>query len=91
VSAVAGEVSSNQNIDGKQAIMSILERAAVDSQFLAELAENPRKALDGVYNLTREELAAMVSGDIATIEKWVGKLDQKQATWLWCRLCQEKW
>ena len=36
-----------------------------------------------------QERAALASGDIKKIESWVGKLDKRLATWLWCRLQQE--
>lgn len=77
--------------EGREAILAILARAADDSKFLAKLADNPTQALSEYYTLTREELAALASGDIKKIESWVGKLDQRHATWLWCRLSQEKW
>ena len=76
---------------GKEAILEILARAADDSKFLARLAEDPEKALAEYYALTWEERAALASGDIKKIEGWVGKLDKRLATWLWCRLSQEKW
>jgi len=75
----------------REAILAVLARAADDSQFLAQLADNPTEALSGYYTLTQEEVAALVSGDIKKIEGWVGKLDKRHATWLWCRLSQEKW
>jgi hypothetical protein len=75
----------------REALLEVLERAADDSEFLAQLAENPTEALDEYYTLTQEEVAALVSGDIKKIESWIGKLDKRQATWLWCRLSQEKW
>ncbi len=78
-------------LKGREAILAVLARAADDSQFLARLADNPAEALTEYYTLTAEELAALASGDIQKIESWVGKLDKKHATWLWCRLCQEKW
>ncbi len=78
-------------LSGKKAIMAILARAAEDDQFLTKLAYDPANAIDGYYTLNKEELAALVSGDIQKIEGWVGKLDKKHATWLWCRLQQEKW
>lgn len=71
--------------------MSVLARAADDSAFLARLADNPSEALREYYTLTKEELAALASGDIRKIESWCGKLDKRHATWLWCRLSQEKW
>ena len=75
---------------GKEAILSVLARAADDHKFLAQLAENPTKVLQE-YDLTSEERAALASGDLRRIESWVGKLDKRLSTWLWCRLQQEKW
>jgi hypothetical protein len=75
----------------KETILEILARAADDKEFLAKLSENPEKALSEYVVLTWEERAALASGDIKKIESWVGKLDKKMATWLWCRLSQEKW
>jgi len=76
---------------GKEIILAVLDRAAEDSDYLARLAEDPGEALSEYYTLNSEERAALASGDINKIEQWVGKLDDRLATWLWCRLCQEKW
>ena len=75
---------------GKEAILEILARAADDHKFLARLADDAAEVLEE-YNLTWEEKAALASGDIRRIESWVGKLDKRLSTWLWCRLQQEKW
>jgi hypothetical protein len=83
---VGGEV-----VLGREELFAVLERAATESEFLAQLAENPHEALKEYYSLTSEERAALASGDIKKIESWVGKLDKELATWLWCRLSQEKW
>jgi len=83
-------VSDEERLGRKEGIMAVLARAADDSQFLARLADNPSEALK-YYTLTQEEIAALASGDIKKIESWLGKLDQRHATWLWCRLSQEKW
>jgi hypothetical protein len=83
---VEGEVAT-----GREELIAVLRRAATESEFLARLAENPHEALKEYYLLTSEEAAALASGDIKKIESWVGKLDEKLATWLWCRLAQEKW
>jgi hypothetical protein len=80
-----------EKLIGKEAILAVLARAADDSEFLARLADNPAEALTEYYTLTHEELAALASGDIKKIEGWLGKLDKRHATWLWCRLSQEKW
>ncbi len=84
-------ITREERLKGREAILAILARAADDSQFLAQLADNPDEALSEYYTLTQEELAALISGDIKKIEGWVGKLDKRHATWLWCRLSQEKW
>ncbi len=83
--------SEEKKASRRETILAILARAADDSRFLSRLAENPTEALGEYYALTQEEVAALVSGDIKKIEGWLGKLDKKHATWLWCRLGQEKW
>ncbi len=84
-------VTLKERHEGREAILTVLARAADDSQFLAQLADNPTEALSEYYTLTQEEAAALVSGDIKKIEGWLGKLDKRHATWLWHRLSQEKW
>ncbi len=84
-------ITRKEKLKGREAIMAMLARAADDSEFLARLADNPAEALAEYYTLTQEELAALASGDIKKIEGWLGKLDKRHATWLWCRLSQEKW
>ena len=76
---------------GKEAVLAVLARAADEPKFLSRLADDPHEALKEYYTLTWEEKAALASGDIKRIESWVGKLDERLATWLWCRLSQEKW
>jgi hypothetical protein len=80
-----------QVVPGKEEVLAVLKRAATESEFLARLADDPDEALKEYYSLTGEERAALASGDIKKIESWVGKLDKELATWLWCRLSQEKY
>ena len=84
-------VTDEERLSRRERILAVLARAADDSQFLARLADDPGEALSEYYSLTQEEVAALASGDIKKIESWLGKLDQRHATWLWCRLSQEKW
>ena len=77
-------------VSAVNAVLGVLDRAARDNSFLARLAENPAEALRE-YELTAEEKAAIMSGDIRKIESWVGKLDERLTTWLVLRLSQEKW
>lgn len=89
--AVTEEKIEVQVMPGKDELLAVLKRAASESEFLARLAKDPHEALKEYYSLTAEERAALASGDIRKIESWVGKLDKELATWLWCRLSQEKW
>ena len=84
-------ISPKESPAGREAILAVLAMAADEPKFFARLADNPHEALKEYYTLSWEERAALASGDIQKIESWVGKLDERLATWLWCRLSQEKW
>ncbi|MFO7711973.1 MAG: formate dehydrogenase subunit alpha [Dehalococcoidia bacterium] len=77
-------------VSAVNAVLAVLDRAAQDNAFLARLAEDPAGALKE-YELSAEEKAALISGDIRKIESWVGKLDERLRTWLILRISQEKW
>ena len=77
-------------VSAVRAVLAVLDRAAQDNEFFARLAENPTAALRE-YDLTSEEKAVLMSGDIRKIESWVGKLDERLKKWLVARLTQEKW
>lgn len=71
-------------------MLRVLDRAAEDDSFIAQLAYHGDQALQA-YNLTWQEKAALLSGDIAWIEARLGKLNARLRTWLECRLQQEIW
>ncbi len=75
-------------VSSVKAILAVLERAAEDNKFLAALAENPAGVLAS-YDLTSEHRKALVSGDIESIEKWVGPLEERLRAWLRARLRHE--
>jgi hypothetical protein len=68
----------------------VLERAARDNGFIAELTYRGAKALEG-YKLTLQAKAALLSGDIRWIEARLGKLNDRLRVWVDCRLAQEIW
>ncbi len=71
-----------------RAMLTVLERATEDNKFLTALAENPAGVLSS-YDLTPEHRRALVNGDIAALEKWIGPLNERMKTWLKHRLKQE--
>jgi hypothetical protein len=73
-----------------EAVRAVLERAATDRGFIAELTYQGSKAL-AEYPLSLEAKAALVSGDVRWVEARLGKLDAGLRTWLDCRLQQEIW
>ncbi len=79
----------NQDVN-TEGILQVLNRAASDDNFIAQLTYQGSQALRG-YNLTSEERAALLSGDVGWIEARVGKLTPRLRTWLECRLGQEMW
>jgi hypothetical protein len=71
-------------------MLRVLERAAQDSDFVAQLTHRGQEALQS-YDLSWKERAALLSGDVRWIEARLGRLDARLRTWLDCRLEQEKW
>jgi hypothetical protein len=71
-------------------ILRVLERAANDPGFIADIADRGSRALRD-YHLTLEEKAALVSGDIRWVEEHVGELTGNQCTCLNCILQREAW
>jgi hypothetical protein len=74
----------------KGAVLTLLERAAGDDGFLAQLTEDFAGAVKS-YDLTRQESAALSSSDVRWIEAHIGKLDARLSKCLDCRLQQERW
>jgi hypothetical protein len=74
----------------KMGVLKVLERAASDIRYIGRLTDNFSSAVNGI-DLSREEYAALASGDIRWIEEHCGKLDERLRTWPECRLGQEVW
>lgn len=75
-------------VSSVKAVLTVLELAAEDNKFLTALAKNPAGALSS-YGLTPEHREALIHGDIASIENWVGPLEERLHVWLKYRLRQE--
>ncbi len=71
-------------------MLRVLQRAARDYEFIAEIAERGSTALRD-YRLTLEDKAALVCGDIRWTETRVGPLSDRQCTLLNCMLEREAW
>jgi len=74
----------------KEEMITILERAASDSEFIAKLLYEGADALEE-YGLTGPEKLALLTGDIEWIEKNMGPLKANQKLLLEQRLSAEIW
>jgi len=68
----------------------VLDRAASDSEFIANLLYQGADALEK-YDLTGPEKLAILTGDIEWIEGQIGSLTANQKRWLEQRLSAEIW
>jgi DNA-binding response OmpR family regulator len=65
----------------KEEILAVLDRAAVDGDFVYNLLHHWADALEE-YSLTGPEKLALLTGDVEWIEKYTGPLAAKQKRWL---------
>jgi len=79
-----------QEVVHRQEMTRVLERAAVDSEFVSSLFYNGADALED-YELTGPEKLAILTGDIQWIESQLGPLSAVQKRWLESRLAAEIW
>ena len=80
----------DQALVHKEEMLAVLERAATDGEFIAQLLYHGADALEG-YDLTGPEKLAVLTGDIEWIENHAGPLTPVQRKWLEQRLGAEIW
>ena len=83
-------VARGHRVAQRSEVLRVLERAARDPGFIADVGKRGSAALRD-YGLSLPEQAALVSGDIRWIENHVGELTQRQSTLLTCMLQREAW
>jgi DNA-binding response OmpR family regulator len=81
VEQAATAVPETQALHHTREILTILDRAATDGDFLYKLLHRWADALEE-YHLTGAEKLALLTGDIEWIEKHTGPLTEKQKRWL---------
>jgi DNA-binding NtrC family response regulator len=74
----------------KEEVLKVLDRAATDSEFIANLLYEGADALEE-YGLTGPEKLAVLTGDIEWIDRYAGPLSAAQKRWLEQRLSAEIW
>ena len=86
----ATQEPEEQAVVHKEEMLKVLERAASDSEFIANLLYQGADALEE-YELTGPEKLSILTGDIEWIEEQIGSLTANQKRWLEQRLSAEIW
>ncbi len=84
------EEPEKQELIHKDEVIKVLEKAAVDGDFVSRLFYEGADALQE-FDLTRPEKLAVLTGDIQWIESQIGPLTETQKRWLEQRLSAEIW
>ena len=83
--------NNEETLGKKKAILAALAKASEDSLFLKETTTTFDGEPQNYYILSRDEMAALVSGNMGIIESWIGNMDRNHATRLLNRLIKESW
>lgn len=84
------ERNEGQKLIQKDEVVRVLDRTAEDGKFWRALMEQGSDALKD-YRLSPEAKAAIVSGDLAWINKNIGPLSKEQLDFIYKRLEREAW
>jgi len=78
--------SKNNNhetrLEKRNAILAALAKVRGETPLSYDGTEEPDGENNSYYTLTKDEVEALVSGNIEKIESWVSNLDRRHATWL---------
>jgi hypothetical protein len=83
-------LSKEEAAKKKEAILSALTKASAD-YLSSKGSDDTLNEPDDYYTLSRDEMEALVNGDIEKIENWVSNMDRKHATRLLRWLIKERW
>ena len=84
-------ITQEERLEKKKAILTALVKASKDSVVFEETVSIPDCEPQGYYTLSRDEISALVYGDMEKIETWVSNMDRNHATRLLRWLIKERW
>ncbi len=87
----ANNLGNEETLGNKKAILAALAKASEDSLFPKETTSAFNNEPQDYYTLSRDEMAALVNGNMGVIESWISNLDRNHATQLLSRLIKERW
>jgi len=84
------KLTQEERQEKRKAILAALAKASEESQMLEGTDVSSHEPQD-YYTLSRDEMEALISGDMEKIESWVSNMDINHATRLLRWLIKERW
>jgi len=85
------KLNQEERQEKKKAILAALAKASDDSQLLEGNIEVSTLDPHEYYTLSRDEIDALIRGDMEKLESWVSNMDRTHATRLLRWLIKERW
>jgi hypothetical protein len=85
------QISQEERLEKKKAILAALARVSDDDQLPEGNADVSTLEPYDYYTMSREEIKALISGDMEKLERWVNNMDRNHATRLLRWLIKERW
>lgn len=85
------KLTDEEKQEKRKAILAALAKASEDSELLEHNSGLRSGELQEYYILSRDEIEALVNGDMAKIEAWVSNMDRDHATHLLRWFIKERW
>jgi hypothetical protein len=85
------KLTSEERQEKRQAILAALAKASEDGDVFINSPGPASKNPQDYYTLSRDEIEALVNGNMAKIEAWVSNMDKNHASRLLHWLIKEKW
>jgi HD superfamily phosphodiesterase len=85
------KLTNEERQEKRKAILAALAKASDGSELFGTDAGLSSGAPQDYYTLSRDEIEALVNGDMAKIEAWVSNMDKNHAARLLHWLTKERW
>jgi hypothetical protein len=74
--------TSDARTEKRNALLAALSKARGEKNSPKESSNEPDGENNGYYTLSKDEVEALITGNMEKIESWVSNLDRRHATWL---------
>jgi hypothetical protein len=85
------KLTNEEKQEKRQAILAALAKASDGSELFGKNPVQPPGQPQDYYTLSREEIDALVNGNMAKIEAWVSNMDKNHAARLLHWMIKERW